>query len=331
MALIDAHSLSKSYRTTIKAPGLLGAFRSLIKPEYKHVDAVQNVSFIMKEGASLALIGENGAGKSTLIKMLVGILTPTQGHVSINGHIPQRHEESFLCKIGVIFGQKTNLWWDIPVIESYRAIKTLYKLPNAEYQAMYEEVVEALDLTSIIHSPARKLSLGQRMRADVGMVFLHKPSLLFLDEPTIGLDVNVKHTIRSFIRMMNKEHGMGVLLTSHDLDDIEEICEDTIILSGGKSIYQGKINTLKNSYVKEKVVRVTGEQHVKIEQFLPGASVVQDGRIATITYDHHSIPSSTLLETLNRCYSIEDIVIQEPSIESIVSRIYTDASVEEGI
>lgn len=253
--MIEVTNVRKIYRTNIKKPGLKGAFENLFHSEWMEKAAIDGVSFRIKEGQALACIGENGAGKSTLIKMMIGILTPTEGEIKVYGRNPRQAGNDYLRKIGVIFGQKSNLWTDIPVIESYEAVRTLYKLDKQMYRRNFEMVVELLDLVPILQSPARKLSLGQRMRADIGMVFLHEPDLLFLDEPTIGLDINVKQTIRGFLRKMNQEKGVSIFLTSHDLDDIDEICEDTIVLSGGKLIFDGSLTDLKNTYVEKQLVQ----------------------------------------------------------------------------
>lgn len=253
--MIEVTNVRKIYRTNIKKPGLKGAFENLFHSEWMEKAAIDGISFRIKEGQALACIGENGAGKSTLIKMMIGILTPTEGEIKVYGRNPRQAGNDYLRKIGVIFGQKSNLWTDIPVIESYEAVRTLYKLDKQMYRRNFEMVVELLDLAPILQSPARKLSLGQRMRADIGMVFLHEPDLLFLDEPTIGLDINVKQTIRGFLRKMNQEKGVSIFLTSHDLDDIDEICEDTIVLSGGKLIFDGSLTDLKNTYVEKQLVQ----------------------------------------------------------------------------
>lgn len=256
--MIEVKDLKKIYRVNVKKPGMRGAVQNLFHSEWMEKTAIGGISFQAQEGQALACIGENGAGKSTLIKVLIGILTPTAGEVRVFGKDPRKGGRAYLREIGVVFGQKSNLWIDIPVIESYHAVQTLYRLDRQAFQRNLDQIVELLELEPLLSSPARKLSLGQRMRADIGMVFLHEPKLLFLDEPTIGLDINVKHTIRTFLRRMNQEKGTGILLTSHDLDDIDEICDDAVVLSKGKLIYDGTLDQLKHQYVTEKMVRVTG-------------------------------------------------------------------------
>ncbi len=321
--MIKVDNLSKIYRVQVKQPGLKGSLKNLVHSEWKEKVALDNISFSMEEGQTLACIGENGAGKSTLIKLLIGILTPTSGEACIFGKSPKKDRYNYLKQIGVIFGQKTNLWVDIPVIESYNAMKTLYKVEKTEFSKNFDMVVEILELQEILKSPARKLSLGQRMKADIGMMFLHSPKLLYLDEPTIGLDINVKHTIRKFIKQMNSEKGTSVLLTSHDLDDIEEICEDAIILSKGKIFYDGSLKELKQNYISTKTIEVIGENISDIKLLLPGITVKTNGQKAHLEYNIKDYASVQVLAALSKAYEIDDIIISEPDIESVVSKIFS--------
>ncbi len=326
MPLIEAEQLRKVYRVSVKQPGLKGAVKSLYHTDWRETAAVDGITFTMDEGESMACIGENGAGKSTLIKMLVGILRPTRGMVRVYGQNPMDHHSAYLRKIGVVFGQKTNLWWDIPVLESYRAVQVLYRLDKASFQKTMGRVVDLLDLSPILSSPARKLSLGQRMKADIGMVFLHSPRVLYLDEPTIGLDINVKHTIRQFIRRMNRETGVSVLLTSHDLDDIDQICDTALVLSKGKTYYRGGLTELKHRFAARKVVTIAGEAISDIQALLPLAQVNLEGRKARLSYDVSTYTSVEILAAVSKCYEIDDIAIQEPGINDVVSRIFAQGS-----
>ncbi len=321
--MIKTTNLSKIYKVNVKEAGFKGSLKSLIHSEWKEKVALDGISFNMHEGQTLACIGENGAGKSTLIKLLIGILTPSSGSIEVFGNSPKKDRNNYLKKIGVIFGQKTNLWVDIPVIESYNAMKILYKVDDKEFKRNFDMVVETLALQDILKSPARKLSLGQRMKADIGMVFLHSPKLLYLDEPTIGLDVNVKIAIRKFIKEMNKEKGTSILLTSHDLDDIEEICEDTIILSKGKIFYDGSLNKLKQNYVTTKNIEVVGKSILDIKTLLPNIQTSEDGIKTKLEYNTKDYESAEVLSALSKSYEIEDIFISEPDIESVVSKIFS--------
>ena len=317
--MIEVKDLKKIYRVNVKKPGMRGAVQNLFHSEWMEKTAIGGISFQAQEGQALACIGENGAGKSTLIKVLIGILTPTAGEVRVFGKDPRK---AYLREIGVVFGQKSNLWIDIPVIESYHAVQTLYRLDRQAFQRNLDQIVELLELEPLLSSPARKLSLGQRMRADIGMVFLHEPKLLFLDEPTIGLDINVKHTIRTFLRRMNQEKGTGILLTSHDLDDIDEICDDAVVLSKGKLIYDGTLDQLKHQYVTEKMVRVTGREREEIRLLLPEARITAEGRTTKVVYQPQQYSSEEVLHAVTRAFEIEDITIQEPDIDEVVSRIF---------
>lgn len=320
--MIEVNNLTKTYRTNIKKPGLKGAVENLFHTEWTQKNALDGITFHMQEGRALACIGENGAGKSTLIKHLIGILTPTEGEVKVFGQNPRQSGHEYLRQIGVVFGQKSNLWTDLPVIESYNAVQTLYKLDKKEYKQTLEMIIELLNLEPLLSSPARKLSLGQRMRADIGMVFLHKPKLLFLDEPTIGLDINVKHTIRTFLKKMNQEENTSILLTSHDLDDIDEICSDAIVISGGKLLYDGTLENLKHRYVKDKTIKVVGKRKKDIQLFLPGIKVSQEGRITNLIYQPDLYTTDQVLLAIIQSFDIEDITIQEPDIDDVVSRIF---------
>lgn len=326
MPLIQAENLTKVYRQNIKQPGLKGALRSLVKTEWTEKTAVDRISFTMEEGESLACIGENGAGKSTLIKMLVGILNPTSGSVQVYGENPMHHHEAYLRKIGVIFGQKTNLWFDIPVIESYRAIQVLYKLDNNLFEKNLKMVTELLELDPILHAPARRLSLGQRMKADIGLIFLHSPRILYLDEPTIGLDINVKFAIRKFIRKMNQENGISVLLTSHDLDDIEQISDNALVLSNGKIFYHGPLPELKSNYATTRLITVKGTVTGDITVIAPDIAIQPDDRTTKLTFDTRSHTSSEMMDIVSRCFDIQDITIEEPGIDHVVSRIFTEGA-----
>ena len=321
--MAEVNHVKKIYRLNIKEPGIKGAFRNLAHAKWTEKTALDDISFQMKEGQALACIGENGAGKSTLIKIMIGILTPTAGDVTVYGGHPRESGKEYLRKIGVVFGQKSNLWTDLPVEESYQAVKTLYRLDPGEYKKNYDMIVQLLELAPILSSPARKLSLGQRMKADSGMAFLHSHRLLYLDEPTIGLDINIKHTIRSFLRQMNQEKGVSIFLTSHDLDDIDEICDDAIVLSGGKLFYNGSLDALKQQYVHERSIRVTGVQKSDIRKYLPDARISREGRVTRIDYPMQAYGAETVLNAVSQAFDIEDISIQAPDIDTVVSHIFS--------
>lgn len=326
--MIEVKNLKKVYKINIKKAGLKGAFENLFHSEWQEKLALDKITFSIREGQALACIGENGAGKSTLIKLMIGILTPTAGEISVFGKSPKKAGREYLRNIGVVFGQKSSLWIDIPVIESYNCVQTMYKLSSKEYNKNLEMVVDLLNLSPILSSPARKLSLGQRMKADIGMALLHSPKLLYLDEPTIGLDINVKHTIRSFLKQMNNENKISIFLTSHDLDDIDEICNDTIVLSKGKLLYDGTIHNLKHSYIKDKVIKIVGNKKGELEKLLPQIQLSNEGRTTKIVYNTEIYTSEQVLTAISKTFDIADITIQEPRIDDVVSKIFAEEAVQ---
>lgn len=239
MNAIEVKDLRKTFKVQKNREGLKGAFQDLFKRQYNEVAAVKDISFQIPQGEICGYIGENGAGKSTTIKMLTGILVPTSGHLSVGGFVPYEEREKFVQHIGVVFGQRSQLWWDIGVIESFQLLRKVYKVSEQDFKRRLDELVERLQLQDLLNRPVRKLSLGQRMRCELVAALLHNPSIVFLDEPTIGLDIVVKSEIREFLKDMNREHGTTILLTTHDLQDIEALCSRVIMLDDGRIIYDG--------------------------------------------------------------------------------------------
>lgn len=248
MAAIQVQDLRKTFKVQKNREGLKGAFADLFKREFTEVMAVKDISFNIPEGEICGYIGENGAGKSTTIKMLTGILVPTSGTLKVGGFVPYEEREKFVRNIGVVFGQRSQLWWDIGVIESFQLLRKVYRVPEVDFKKRLDELVERLALQDLLNRPVRKLSLGQRMRCELVAALLHNPSILFLDEPTIGLDIVVKSEIRDFLKDMNREHGTTILLTTHDLQDIEALCSRVIMLDDGRIIYDGGLEELKQRW-----------------------------------------------------------------------------------
>lgn len=286
--------------------------------------ALDGVNVKLKKGQALACIGENGAGKSTLIKCALGILSPTSGTVRLFGEDPRYQKKYCMQKVGVVFGQKTNLWTDIPVIESYHAVKKIYKVDNNIFKRNYEMVMELLELKDIINTPARKLSLGQRMRADIGLVLLHGPELLFMDEPTLGLDINVKHTIRKFLRQLNQCEHTSIFLTSHDLDDIDEICDEAMVISKGKEAYNGTLAELKKVYAYRHIIRISGIKKGNILSRFPLANLIEKDNQSVITWNKSDYSVQEVITEIFKVYEVENIEVREPDIDEIVSRIFTE-------
>ncbi|MBD8071197.1 ATP-binding cassette domain-containing protein [Bacillus sp. PS06] len=329
--VIEVESLRKEFKSYSSRQGLKGAFRDLFTRNYKVLRAVDDISLTIKEGEMVGYIGENGAGKSTTIKMLTGILTPTSGFVTVNGMNPHKEREKFAQTIGVVFGQRSQLWWDIAVQESFRLLKKVYKVSDEDYKRHMEHVIESLDIGPLLDKPVRKLSLGQRMRCELAAALLHNPPLLFLDEPTIGLDVLVKLKIRKFLKEMNERYKTTILLTTHDLSDIEALCERVVMLDEGKIIYDGQLDQLRRNWGEGKQVQFQFSQEVSrqdLETKTSGLDVdwVQAERkgvwVAYVRNDENLM--SELIAKVVSSYKIKDISINEVSTEEIIRNIYEE-------
>lgn len=332
--MIEVKDLRKEFKSHSSRSGLKGAFRDLFTRQYKVVPAVNDISFTVKRGEMVGYIGENGAGKSTSIKMLTGILTPTSGIVRVNGMDPHKEREQFVRSIGVVFGQRSQLWWDIAVQESFRLLKKVYNVPDDIYKKHMGHVIESLDIGPLLDKPVRKLSLGQRMRCELAAALLHNPPLLFLDEPTIGLDVLVKLKIREFLKEMNATYNTTVLLTTHDLSDIEALCERVVMLDEGKIIYDGQLESLRSNWGEGKQIEfqfanagVTREELQPLLAELDGAWTPGDRQnvwIANVLNEEHVI--SEVIGRVAAAHKITDLKVHEISIEDIIRNIY-----EEGV
>ncbi|MGA8269212.1 MAG: ATP-binding cassette domain-containing protein, partial [Candidatus Acidiferrales bacterium] len=253
--LIQVRELSKHFRTYHRREGIWGGLQNLFVRDYKTVAAVDRVSFTIDRGEMVGYIGPNGAGKSTSIKMLTGILVPTSGEAVVNGFVPYRQRRRYVKTIGVVFGQRTQLWWDIAVIESFKLLRRIYDVSQSDFDARMELFNSILGIKDYLNTPVRKLSLGERMRCDLAAALLHNPPLLFLDEPTIGLDVVAKHHIREFLREINREFQTTVLLTTHGMDDIEELCRRILIIDHGKVLFDGELRELKQRLLRTKQIK----------------------------------------------------------------------------
>lgn len=264
--MIIVEHLDKTFKKTVKQPGLKAGFKSLFKPQIETFEAVKDLNFEIPKGEIFGFIGANGAGKSTTIKMLTGILTPTSGTCLINGKNPQKNRTAYVKDIGVVFGQRTQLWWDLALQETYSVLKEIYDISDSEFHKRMAFLNEVLDLNAFIKDPVRTLSLGQRMRADIAASLLHNPKVLFLDEPTIGLDVAVKDNIRKAIKQINQEEQTTILLTTHDLNDIELLCDRIFMIDRGQEIFDGSVSQLKQRFGKMHEVRFEMTQQLEVEQ-----------------------------------------------------------------
>lgn len=329
MSIITVHSLEKHFKIFKHHRGLLGSLRNLVTREYSLVRAVDGVSFEIQLGELVGYLGPNGAGKSTTIKMLAGLLVPSGGELCVKGYIPWRQRQRYVANIGAVFGQRTTLWWDLPVIESFDLLRHIYKVPSADYRRNLDEFRELLALDPFLDTPVRSLSLGQRMRADICAALLHNPPLLFLDEPTIGLDVVAKERIRQFIRHINRERGVTIILTTHDLSDVEKLCSRVMIIDRGKLLFDGQLATLQDKFGgKRELVVDFAEPYAVVD--VAGACVVdRDDSRVTYQFERGAITASELIGRLSARYRILDLAVREPEIEATIRRIYEERLLEE--
>ncbi len=328
MSIITVEALCKHFRVPKHHRGAWGAIRNLFSREYTLVRAVDDVSFEIQPGEFVGYIGPNGAGKSTTIKMLAGLLVPTSGVLQVSGRVPWRQRKVHVAAIGAVFGQRTTLWWDLPVIESLDLLQYIYKIPHARFQRNLDEFRAMLELDPFLDTPVRSLSLGQRMRADICAALLHDPELLFLDEPTIGLDVVAKERIRQFIRYINRERGTTVLLTTHDILDVEKLCERVMIIDHGQLLFDGKLGDLRTRFDSERELLVEFAQ-AYTDASVEGARVVaQDGPHVTYRFRRGDITASELITRLSTHYRIRDLSVREPEIEATIRRIYEERLLE---
>jgi len=328
VSLISVNHLQKHFRIAQHHRGALGALRNLVSTKYRIIKAVDGITFQIQRGELVGYLGPNGAGKSTTLKMLTGLLVPTSGEILANGLIPWRERQKYVAKIGAVFGQRTTLWWDLPVIESLDMLQYIYRVPPQIFQRNLNEFRELLELDSFLTTPVRSLSLGQRMRADLCAALLHDPLLLFLDEPTIGLDVVAKERIRQFIRHINQEHGTTILLTTHDLSDVEKLCERIMIIDKGRLLFDGNLETIRDRFGGQRQLVVHfGEEYPEIR--VSDARVVErDGLRVTFQFERGTITASELIGRISSQYRILDLEVREPDIEDTVRHIYEDRLLE---
>lgn len=321
MPIISVKHLKKYYKVYKKEPGLWGSIKSLWHREYQEVKAVDDVSFDIEEGEIVGFIGQNGAGKTTTLKVLSGLLYPTDGEISVLGYNPWERKTEFQKQFALVMGQKNQLWWDLPAMESFLLNKAIYEVPDAQFKKTLNKLVDLLDVKEVLNVQVRKLSLGQRMKCELIAALLHSPKVLFLDEPTIGLDVVMQKVLRDFIRDYNKEFGATIILTSHYMDDVKELCKRAIIIDHGHKIFDGKLQDIIDTYARNKIVSVILSDKVskeKLEKF---------GEIKSYDY-----PQATLLVPRKQAAQIagkmiaelpiEDVNIEEPPIEAIIREVF---------
>ena len=324
MSFINVDCISKTFKVAKRNSGLKAALKSFFKREYTYIDAVKNVSFSIEKGEIVGYIGPNGAGKSTTIKMLSGILLPTAGNIRVNGLDPFKDRKKYVSNIGVVFGQRSQLSWDIPAEDTFDLLKDIYDLSDKEYQKTKTELVNLLNIQEVMKQPVRSLSLGQRMRCEIAASLLHKPKILFLDEPTIGLDAESKKIVRDFIRKLNKNHKTTVILTTHDMTDIEALAKRIILIGKGELLYDGTLSNLKKKYGSYKEVLVSTNE--KIEKIRLKGIIKKSKNINGYSFiiDSNVLSLSKLLNNLSLKYVINDIDIKNESIDDVILKLYHD-------
>jgi ABC-2 type transport system ATP-binding protein len=330
MIAIRVDGLEKAYRVARHHRGFFGAFRNLVESEYRIVRAVDGISFDVAAGEMVGYVGPNGAGKSTTIKMLTGILVPSGGRVDVRGLDPQRQRAQVAAKIGVVFGQRTQLWWDLPLVESLDLLGHVYRVPRDRFRQNLARFRELLDLDPFLGTPVRQLSLGQRMRGDLAAALLHDPEIVYLDEPTIGLDVVAKHRIRDFLRGINRERGVTVLLTTHDMADIEQLCSRLMIIDHGKLLYDGGLEAIRERFGTERtlVVELAEGEDWDAPIDAPNAVEVRvEGPRRWLRFSRSATTAAELIAAVAARYRVRDLTIEEPEIEEIIRRIYEHSAI----
>lgn len=331
--MIEVKNVSKDFVSAKKYPGLKGAIKGLFSTEKVVKKAVDDISFTINDGEIVGYIGSNGAGKSTTIKMMTGILKPTRGECIINGVDPSKNRKENAQNIGVVFGQRTQLWWDLPLSESFTILKEIYNVSDEDYKERMIFLNEVLELNEFFDRPVRTLSLGQRMRADLGAALLHNPKVLYLDEPTIGLDLVVKDNIRQAIKEINEKYQTTVILTTHDIGDIEELCSRIIMIDAGKKIYDGSLETLKDTYGTKRKVSMEVKKPDKFIDLDLAANLGvakdecsinldKESKTVTVTFDKHKVQVPQIMNAVMEVSEVKDIQIQETELAEIVKEIY---------
>lgn len=322
MSIIKVQNLKKTFKISKRPKGLPGTIANLFIPKYKEKVAVDGISFEIQKGEAVGFIGANGAGKSTTIKMISGILYPTEGSIEVLGFNPQKNRRQYVANIGVVFGQKSQLSLDLPVIDTFELLRQIYKIPRTVYEENLKTFTELLDMESFIEQPVRQLSLGQRMRADIAAALLHSPQLVFFDEPTIGLDLVAKERIRQFLRYINKEKKVTMIFTTHDMKDIEATCDRMILIDKGKLLYDGSVEGISSKYAKDRNLIVKFSSDVNVEAIDKVKIVKEEDNKVSFLFNSEQISIKELIKILSEKYEIEDFTVKEMEIETVVRKIY---------
>ncbi|GAC1476381.1 MAG: ATP-binding cassette domain-containing protein [Vulcanimicrobiaceae bacterium] len=324
MPIIETRGLRKVFRSVKRSPGAIGALRTLFSRETVERVAVEGVSMSLEAGELVGYIGPNGAGKSTTIKMLTGILVPTAGEIRVAGLVPHVERKRNARNIGVVFGQRSQLYWDLPLVESFELLRAIYAIPRERYRTNLAEFTELLEMGDFMATPVRQLSLGQRMRGDFAAAMLHDPRIVYLDEPTIGLDVLAKEAIREFIARVNAERGTTFILTTHDLADVERLCKRIVLIDAGRVIYDGAIEGIKEQYGTHRTLVVSLEDRPDTIAVDDAELESREGHTARLRFDRKAISADQLIRRVTERYRVTDVSIEEPELESIIRRIYVE-------
>ena len=323
MSFIEVKHINKTFKVREKVKGKFSTIKTFFSRKYKNIDAISDVSFSIKKGEIVGYIGPNGAGKSTTIKILSGILIPDSGDVIIDHMNPWKDRKKYVRNIGVVFGQRSQLWWDIPAIDSFSLLKDIYKIDDKEYKKTLKELVDLLKLEDILNIPVRQLSLGNRMKCEIAASLLHKPKILFLDEPTIGLDAVSKKTVREFIKKINKKNKVTVILTTHDMNDIEALAKRIILIGKGKILYDGSLNKLKKNYYNLRKFKIITNDKIS----LTDSYIVEQKRIDNgyeIIRDSNKVEISDFIKNISSKISIIDIDMDTPDVDELIVKLYED-------
>jgi ABC-2 type transport system ATP-binding protein len=322
--LIKVEGITKSFKVAKRSSGMLQATKSLFYREHTIVEALKDITFTIEPGEIVGYIGPNGAGKSTTIKIMSGILVPDGGTCSIMGFVPWKNRVEYVNNIGVVFGQRSQLWWDVPVIDSFELLKDIYKVPPQEYKTTLDLLIETLELKDIINAPVRQLSLGQRMRCEIAASLIHNPKILFLDEPTIGLDAVSKIAVRQFIKTINQEKGVTVVLTTHDMNDIEALANRVILIGKGSLLYDGKLEELRKRFGTQKTI--TADYRKNTNNFdIPGTTIIHwSPEHAVLSIDTEQILTSDVITQLSKKVDLLDVTIDSQPIENIIVQLYKE-------
>ncbi|WP_303834126.1 ATP-binding cassette domain-containing protein [Ruminococcus flavefaciens] len=330
-AIIEIKNVSKEFKVLNRREGLKGSLKDLFSRDYKTVRAVDNISMNIQQGEIVGYLGPNGAGKSTTIKMMTGVLEPTSGEILVGGNVPYKNRTKNAQEIGVVFGQRSQLWWALPLVESFKILKDIYQIPDEKYESIIKLYRSLVDIEPLLHKPVRQMSLGQRTLSDILAAFLHDPKIVFLDEPTIGLDVAMKSRIRTLIHALNKERNTTVILTTHDMGDVDALCKRIVIIDKGKMLYDNDIEHLKGFFGSYRTLKLRMDGDLKeqaklVQKELPEFSVSADDEWISVLVDEEKAKIMDVLGKLQHSFNIRDMQLEEISTEEVIKKIY-----EEGV